>query len=116
MFPPRLLRPEERALVAEWLAAAEDVALAYVSSRQSDDPGTYRRIVIKIEEDEEPSYIVSKAEDAGVWLVQPYQPQRRIIVFGSLRGALNSIRPVLASPQTDAASKTLARWQRLISR
>src|ERR1019366_6907499 len=33
MSPPRLLRPDERALVADWLAAAGDISLAYVSSR-----------------------------------------------------------------------------------
>jgi hypothetical protein len=116
MFPPRLLRPEERALVAEWLAAAGDVASAYVSCRQGDDPATYRKIVIKVEKDEEPSYVISTAEDAGLWIVQPYQPQQRMIGFGSLRDALNSIRRVLPDTRKDAAAEALARWRRLISR
>jgi hypothetical protein len=116
MFSPRLLRPEERALVAEWLASAGDVASAYVSSRQGDDPATYRRIVVTVEKDEEPSYLIGTAEDAGLWIVQPYQPQQRIVAFGSLRGALNSIRRVLPGSRTDDAAEMLARWKRLISR
>ena len=45
-LPARLLTPDERALVAEWIASAGDIAEAYVSSRRGDDPALYHRIVI----------------------------------------------------------------------
>src|ERR1700761_8546185 len=45
-FPPRLLTPGERELVGEWLSLAPDISSAYVSSRPSDDPAMYHRVVI----------------------------------------------------------------------
>lgn len=45
-FPPRELSPLERELVQEWLGLAGDVSEAHVSTRRSDDPALYRRIVI----------------------------------------------------------------------
>ena len=36
--PARPLTPAEHAIVTEWLAAAGDIASAYVSDRRSDDP------------------------------------------------------------------------------
>ena len=38
-LPARLLAPDERTLVAEWLAGAGDIAEAYVSDRRGDDSG-----------------------------------------------------------------------------
>src|SRR5262249_2635325 len=45
-FPARPLTPDERALVADWLATAGDIASAYVSERRSDDPDLHHRILI----------------------------------------------------------------------
>ena len=45
-FPARLLTQNERALVAEWIAGAGDIAEPYVSDRLVDDPTLYHRIVI----------------------------------------------------------------------
>ena len=44
-LPARLLTPDERALVAEWIAGAGDIPEAYVSNRRVDDPALYHRIV-----------------------------------------------------------------------
>jgi hypothetical protein len=98
MFPARLLRPEERALVAAWLAAAGDVSLAYVSSRRGDDRKLYRRIVITVEDDEEPSYLINAPKGTNLWVVHPHRPEEQVFHFNSLREALNFIRPVLPDP------------------
>src|SRR5208282_4334731 len=87
MLPPRLLRPHERALVTDWLAAAGDISLAYVSSRKGDDPAIYRRIVIVVERDEEPSYLISAPKGINVWMVYPYRPEQEALQFGSLQKA-----------------------------
>jgi hypothetical protein len=57
-LPPRPLRLDEQELVVEWLAAAGDVALAYVSERRTDDPAIYRRIVIIKDADSGPTYLI----------------------------------------------------------
>ena len=99
MFPSRLLRPDERTLVADWLAAAGDVSLAYVSSRKGDGSAIHRRIVIIVEEDEEPSYVINAPKSTNLWIVHPYCPEHEAVPFNSLREALNSIRPVLPDPR-----------------
>ena len=98
MRPTRLLRPEERALVAEWLAAAGDVSLAYVSSRKGDGQKLFRRIVITIDEDEEPSYIINAPQGTPLWAVHSYPYEQNVLHYCSLREALNSIRKVLPDP------------------
>jgi hypothetical protein len=57
-FPARLLTPDERALVAEWLASAGDIVDAYVSNRRVDDPALYRRIVIVLKPESRPAHLV----------------------------------------------------------
>ena len=94
-FPARLLTPDEQTLVAEWLAAAGDVAQAYVSNRRGDDPAHYRRIVIVTKPDEGPSHLVHTSWSSGKWVVFIFGPPSRVDVFPTLRAALNSIRPVL---------------------
>jgi hypothetical protein len=94
-YPPRLLRPDERALVAEWLAAAGDVSSAYVSQRQSDHPAIYRRVVITESNDSGPSYLIDSPTDTDYWIVIRVRPEPEAHRFPTLRDALNSIRLVL---------------------
>ena len=42
-LPARLLAPDERTLVAEWLSSAGDITEAYVSDRRDDDPALYQQ-------------------------------------------------------------------------
>jgi hypothetical protein len=109
MFPARLIRPEERALVAAWLAAAGDIFLAYVSSRRGDSQEFYRRIVITVGDDEEPSYLINAPKGTNVWVVHPYSPEQQVVHFASLREALNSIRPVLTDPWRTTTTEFLHR-------
>jgi hypothetical protein len=109
MFPPRLPRPDERALLADWLAAAGDISLAYVSSRKGDGPAIYRRIVITVDEDEEPSYLINARMGTNVWIVDSYHREYEALPFASLREALNSIRPVLPDPTKAATGETRAK-------
>ena len=94
-FAARLLTPDEHALVAEWLAAAGDIASAYVSARLSDDPAYYRKVVIVTRPDEEPSHLVHAPTGRREWVVFSRGPAHQIDIFPTLRAALNSIRPVL---------------------
>jgi hypothetical protein len=94
-MPARLLTPGERALVAEWLAMASDVALAYVSSRSSDDPALYHRIIIVTKPDDGPSHIVYAPSGRNIWIVFSSGRRSGVKRFQNLRTALNSIRPVL---------------------
>jgi hypothetical protein len=95
-FPARPLMPDERALVAEWLASVGDIAATYVSSRRGDDPALYRRIVIVTKPDEGPSHLVHAPSGRDIWIVFSVGMRTRIRRFPTLRAALNSIRPVLA--------------------
>lgn len=101
-LPPRPLRPDERELVAEWLAAAGDVALAYVSARSGDDPAIYRRIVINVDGDDQPSYLIDTPDGMDLWTVLQCRPELDAYEFRSLRDALNFVRPVLGQ-STDPA-------------
>jgi len=94
-MPARLLTPDERALVAEWLAMASDVALAYVSSRSSDDPALYHRIIIVTKPDDGPLHIVYASSRRNIWIVFSSGRRSGVKRFQCLRTALNSIRPVL---------------------
>ena len=107
-LPPRPLRPDERELVAEWLAAAGDVALAYVSARSGDDPAIYRRIVIKVDGDDDPSYLIDTPDGMDLWTVLQCRPELDAYEFGSLRAALNFVRPVLRQPPDPAIDGWLA--------
>jgi len=94
-FPPRLLRPDERKLLAEWLAAAGDIASAYIGARKNDHPEIRRKIVIAVEGDEEPTYLIDTPAGTDVWIVLQLRPDTEAYEFGSLREALNFVRPVL---------------------
>jgi hypothetical protein len=94
-FPARPPTPVERALVVEWLAAAGDVALAYVSSRGADDPALKDRIIVITEPAKGPSHVVHAPTGRDIWMVFAAGRRTRIQRFQTLRAALNSIRPVL---------------------
>ena len=93
-FPPRPLNPDERALVATWLAATCDVASAYVSERRSDDPAIYRRVVVTLGPDRAPSYLVHAPVGLTCWLVSRVGRGGDVQRHDTLRSALNAIRPV----------------------
>lgn len=86
-------------MLDEWVAAAGDIPLAYVSSRQRDDPVFKNRIVIVTDSTMRPSHLVHAPSSRNIWMV--FSTGRRIKVqrFPTLRDALNSIRPVLAEPK-----------------
>jgi hypothetical protein len=94
-LPPRLLRADERSLVEEWLALAGDVSSAYVSSRLNDSPALYRKIVITVEGDGEPTYLIDTPIGTDLWIVIECRPMPDACEFRSLREALNFVRPVL---------------------
>ena len=100
-FPARPLTPDERSLLAEWLAHAGDITSAYVSSRQSDDPALYRRIVIISKLDQGPSHLIHAPPGRLIWLVFSFERRPRIKRFRTLREALNSVRPVLPDTAAD---------------
>ena len=95
-FPPRPLASYEHAILAEWLSLVGDGASATVDERRSDDPTTYRRIVISAGSDGLRSHLVHAPTGMTCWLVNTVGVHSHVHVFDSLRDALNSIRPVLA--------------------
>jgi len=106
-LPPRPLRPEERDLLAEWLAAAGDVSKAFVSSRRSDSSAIYRKIVISVELDGEPTYLIDTPAGTDLWIVVQCRPVPDAYQFDSLRDALNFIRPALTDAAAPAADSDL---------
>jgi hypothetical protein len=104
-FPARPLTPEERALVAAWIAGAGDIAEAYVSSRRSDDAALYHKIVVIIDAEDEPGHLIHAPSGQDTWIVFSIGRRTGIEHFGTLRAALNSVRPVLVDA-TPASSVT----------
>jgi len=94
-FPARPLTPDERALVADWLATAGDIASAYVSERRSDDPDLHHRILISAGPHEALSHIIYAASGRDIWVVLKSGRRTKIQRCRSLQAALNSIRPVI---------------------
>jgi hypothetical protein len=103
-YPVRPLTPDERALVAEWFAAAGDVVSAYVSNRRSDDPAIYHRVVISTRPDGTPSHLVQALLGRDVWLMFSLGVRTRIQRFRTLGAALNSIRSVLTNVERAGAA------------
>jgi hypothetical protein len=77
------------------LAAAGDIASAYVSDRRTDDPAMYRCVIVITNSDEGPSHLVHAPIDEAVWVVFRVGKGSRVEKYQTLRSALNSIRPVL---------------------
>jgi len=94
-FPARTLGPTEQALVQEWIGLAEDVPLAYVSHRRSDDPKFFGRVVIATGPDTTPSHTIHAPAGSLLWLVTSTDQPNEVQQFDTLRDALDSIRPVL---------------------
>jgi len=94
-LPPRMLSPDERGLFAEWFAAVGDVASAYVSRRQSDDPAFQNRIIIAAKPGGKPTHVIYASAGRNIWVVCSAGSRTRIRRFPTLCAALNSIRPVL---------------------
>ncbi len=95
-LPARLLAPDERALVAEWLSGAGDITEAYVSDRRGDDPALYRRVVIVTNPEAGPMHLVHAPSGREIWIVITSGRRTKIRRFRTLRAALNSVRPFLA--------------------
>jgi hypothetical protein len=98
-YPARPPTPVERALVVEWLAAAGDIALAYVSTRDHDDPALKDRIVIITDTAKGPSHLVHAPLGRNIWMVFSTGRRTKVQRFKSLKAALNSIRPVLSEAE-----------------
>ena len=93
--PARPLTPAEHSTVEEWLAAAGDIASAYVSNRRTDDPAVYRCVVIVTNPAEGPSHLIHAPIDQNVWIAFALGKKSEVLTFPTLLAALNSIRPVL---------------------
>jgi len=93
-FPARPLRPDERELMAEWLAAAGDVSSAFVSERRTDDPAIYRRIAISVDGNDAFTHLIHTPLHNDVWVVLDVRYKPEFHQFDSLREALNFVRPV----------------------
>ena len=102
-LPARLLAPDERALVAEWLSGAGDITEAYVSDRRGDDPALSHRIIIVTNPDAGPTHLVHAPLGRDIWIVLTLGRRTKIQRFSTLRAASNSVRPVLVR----AGSKNL---------
>jgi hypothetical protein len=94
-FPARPLRADERALLAEWLAAASDVSSAFVSERRTDDPAIQRRIAISVEGSGAFTHFIHTPVNNDVWIVLNVQYRPEVHQFDTLLEALNFVRPVL---------------------
>ena len=103
MKAARVLTLAERALVAEWIACAGDIGEAYVSGRRDDDPALRNRVVIVTRPEDGPTHLVHAPTRRGIWIVLSLGIRTKIQRFSTLRGALNSVRPVLVR----AGSKNL---------
>ena len=89
-FPPRPLRPDEQARLAEWLDTPANPASGYFSERRSDDPALYHRIVVTLAGAARPTHLIFTPTDMDIWVVQALQT-REARGFSSLSSALNSI-------------------------
>ena len=98
-YPARPPTPVERALVVEWLAAAGDIALAYVSTRSHDDPALKDRIVVITDAAKGPSHVIHAPLGRDIWMLFSTGQRTKVQRFKTLRAALNSIRPVLGEPE-----------------
>ncbi len=94
-FPARLLRPDERELVAAWLAAAGDVSSAFVSERRTDDPAMRRRIAVSVDGNDVFTHLIHTPLHNDVWIVLDVRSKPEFHQFDTLPEALNFIRPVL---------------------
>ena len=104
-YSARVMTKSERALVAEWIARAGDIGEAYVSSRRSDDPTIYHRIVVVTKPEEGPSHLIHAPCGRNNWIVFSLGRQTKVQRFRTLRTALNSVRPVLVETRVENAPR-----------
>ena len=97
-FPARPLRPGERELVAEWLAAAGDVSSAFVSERRTDDPAICQRIAISVAGNGAFTHLIHTSFHNDAWIVLDVRYIPEFHQFDTLVEALNFVRPVLCQP------------------
>lgn len=102
-LPARLLAPDERALVAEWLSGAGDITEAYVSDRRGDDPALSHRTVIVTNPEAGPTHLVHPPLGRDIWIVLTLGRRTKIRRFRTLRAALNSVRSVLVETGLEEA-------------
>ena len=106
-FPPRPISEWERALVAEWFAVTQQddlgIAQAYVSTRRGDDPMIAGRIVVVERPSSEPTHVIYSPAGSTFWVIAWAPTWRELQRFGTLRAALNAIRPVFDAPESAPA-------------
>jgi hypothetical protein len=102
-FPPRPVSDWERALVAEWFAIARQddlgISYAFVSERRGDDPMIAGRIVVVEQPSSLPTHVIYSPSGATFWVIASAPTWNDLQRFGTLRAALNAIRPVLDAPE-----------------
>ena len=63
----------------------------HVSTRRSDDPALYRRIVVSDVPDGRPTHLIHHPDGLDLWVKMTVGPYPLIEIFPTLTGALNSI-------------------------
>ncbi|MGA3401979.1 MAG: hypothetical protein ABSC95_22420 [Acetobacteraceae bacterium] len=91
-LPPRPLTDDERQLLRAWTAATE-VLSAFVSERRTDDPATFRRIVVIRRATKRQLYLIHCPHGANCWIVVSAVERENLGYFSTLRAALNFIKP-----------------------
>jgi hypothetical protein len=84
-FPAREPSPVERELVREWLSLAPDVSDAHVSTRRSDDPALYRRVVVTDSPDGRPTHLVHRPGEQNLWIKTTLGSPPTLELFPTLR-------------------------------
>jgi hypothetical protein len=101
-FPPRPISDWERALVAEWFAATrhDDLGItrAYVSERRGGDPVLAGRTMVVELPNKLPSHVIYSPAGSIIWVTSSAPLWRDLRRFGTLRAALDAIRPVFDEP------------------
>jgi hypothetical protein len=92
-------------VLAEWLAAAGDIPLAYVNSRTTDDPSLKHRITVMTGAGEGNSHLVFAPAGRDVWIVLTKGQRVRLRRHKTLPAALNSIRRVLVEITPDRSRR-----------
>jgi hypothetical protein len=108
-FPPRPVSDWERALVTEWLAVAQQdelgISRAYVSERRGDDPMIAGRIAVVEEPSSHPTHVIYSPSGSTFWVIASAPKWHDLRRFGTLRAALNAIRPVFDTPNAAATKE-----------
>jgi hypothetical protein len=66
-----------------------------MSSRRSDDPALYRRIVVSDAQDGRPTHLIHHPNGLDLWVKMAVGPYVNFEMLPTLTGAQNSIRHVL---------------------